>query len=560
MKKSSRLLAVLLSAVLILVLALPGMAAMPELGTITVENPNPGVSYRAYRILELESYSDPNPEDPADGAYSYRVDPEWAEFVKAQSAYLKVDDSGYVTWVEDADPAAFAKLAGAWAREKSIVPDAGPETSAEGQPVTFENLPLGYYMIDSSVGVLCSLDTTNPSVTIYEKNEEPTIDKKVWHPGVDWGSSTELGIGELARYEIRIGVKPGAVNYVVEDTMSKGLDFCVEDKEASGPSIFYTGVSGNDSEEIRDLSLQANRLEAPEETVAYSFVNKQQEVCADFTAVSQADGSTKIVIHFTDDFVQNQVRGGLDYYGDKLEPEIRIRYMARVNDDAVRGQPGNPNTVHLRYGHTPKVTPDVTNVVYTFEFHVYKHDGENPLPGAKFILYRLTKPVAPKSLMPPELPEEKPGEYPMRQLYKEFYKKAEDRVIWFYGGPDLTQEKFDQMLRDGRISEYTTDEAGNVTFTGLGPGTYYLWETEAPAGYNQMKTPIQINIAKDGTVTYNAPGEGGTQAQDQVVPVVNKTGSELPSTGGMGTGLFYGAGALLMLSALYLLLKKKKAA
>ena len=94
----------------------------------------------------------------------------------------------------------------------------------------------------------------------------------------------------------------------------------------------------------------------------------------------------------------------------------------------------------------------------------------------------------------------------------------------------------------------TTDSSGAASFDGIANGTYYLEEIEAPAGYNQLKEPVQVTVSGGDTVAELTVTQ----------PVANSTGTELPSTGGMGTTLFYTLGAILVLGAGVLLVTKKR--
>ena len=94
-------------------------------------------------------------------------------------------------------------------------------------------------------------------------------------------------------------------------------------------------------------------------------------------------------------------------------------------------------------------------------------------------------------------------------------------------------------------TEIRVDSATGVNIRGLAPGTYYLEETTVPNGYNKLTERTPVTIAT-----------GATAAVEVIV--VNNAGSELPSTGGMGTTLFYVIGGLLMVSAAVLLITKKK--
>ncbi len=115
-----------------------------------------------------------------------------------------------------------------------------------------------------------------------------------------------------------------------------------------------------------------------------------------------------------------------------------------------------------------------------------------------------------------------------------------------------------------RFTEWTTEktsatklvtpDSGKFAIKGLDSDTYYLEETTAPAGYNTLKDPVKVVIASDGKVTY---GKDGTAANPDV-KVLNQSGTELPSTGGIGTTIFYVLGSVLVVAAGILLVTKKR--
>ncbi len=139
----------------------PAFAAVNDnSGKITINNAVDGHTYNAYQILVLESY------DEAHEAYAYKANADWANWLKTQTKYVSIDAQGYVTWVENADAAAFAKAAIAHAEEASIQPVR--TVTANGTTVEFTELNLGYYLVDTSLGTLCSLDTTTPDAVMIE--------------------------------------------------------------------------------------------------------------------------------------------------------------------------------------------------------------------------------------------------------------------------------------------------------------------------------------------------------------------------------------------------------
>ena len=191
-------------------------------GKITIDNAIKGQTYDIYRILELESYS-------TGKAYAYKVASKWSEFVKTEDAkkYLSVNEQGYVSWVgdrTDARAAAFARLALDYADLHNIKNDGSQE--ATSTTVVFngqdsKGLELGYYLVDSSTGALCSLDTTDNEVTIKEKNTVPSVNKTVEENG-KYGDKNTADIGDTVNFKTEITVGAGAQNYVLYDKMSDG--------------------------------------------------------------------------------------------------------------------------------------------------------------------------------------------------------------------------------------------------------------------------------------------------------------------------------------------------
>lgn len=180
-----------------------------EGGKITISNAIPGQTYHLYQILYLESYkistANPTKPDGTDriGTYAYKPNSQWEAFLKqARPAdedvslknypadYIAIDPTtNYATWNGDAlnnRAEALSRLAIEYANAEgsTIVPVATAvareltdQEKADGKTnvsVTFENLKLGYYLVDSTVGTLCELYTTNAEITIEDKNIEPT--------------------------------------------------------------------------------------------------------------------------------------------------------------------------------------------------------------------------------------------------------------------------------------------------------------------------------------------------------------------------------------------------
>lgn len=185
MKNITRALALLLALILVLGLVVTGFAddgGTTGTGKITINKAVAGQTYTIYKILELESYN----AETGKEAYSYKAASGWENFFKTGdgAAYFDVTDgttnnveAGYVTWkstVSEDKAAEFAKKALVFAKDAGNgINPATTAVTASSTTVTFDNLPLGYYLVDSSLGTLCSLSTTKPEATITEKNAVP---------------------------------------------------------------------------------------------------------------------------------------------------------------------------------------------------------------------------------------------------------------------------------------------------------------------------------------------------------------------------------------------------
>ena len=457
-------------------------------GSITINDAVPGQTYSVYQILYLESYN------AGSNAYSYKANSDWKAWLETQTEYIKIDEQGYVTWVGDqtAERAqAFAKLAQKELANKTAAATATAPAAAEGatySTVSFNDLKLGYYLIDTTLGTLCSLDTTNPAATIEEKNAEPTNVKTVQEDSDKaWGTTNDADIGQTVNFKSTITAQAGAENYVFHDKMSIGLT--------------YGSVTG--------VTLNGTSVNAENYTVKTS-------------GFATGHDCTFEVI-FTKAFCDTLKAG------DK----IVISYTATVNENAVVGTDGNLNTSKVSYGENGKfsTTPSTTKT-YTWKIDVYKYtvvkateegaaNTEKALAKAEFILYK----------------DMKSGETTTR-----YYAKAAE----IEGGYRFTEWTTDNTT----ATTFVTPDSGKFAIKGLDSDTYFLEETKAPAGYNLLKEAVQVTIGNDGTVSYGAStGE---------VKIENNTGTELPSTGGMGTTIFYVLGGVLMAGAFVLLVVRKR--
>ena len=450
-------------------------------GTITITNAKEGETYKLYKILSLESYSyTGNDKDNGNYAYTLTGDTKWDNFIETKATdYFEFDKTNtYLTWKGSTDETRvkeFAQLALKYARTKSnnVQPLKEVERT-KSSTVKFDDLDLGYYLVDSSVGSLCVLNTTNPDLTIAEKNGVPSVEKGVSNiQNGTYESTNNASIGDTVYFQTTITAQPGAQNYVLHDKMTKGLtlknDSIVVKKGESKTSGFIDGC-----------------------TFEIVFV---QTFC---------DGLQK-------------------------DEKITVTYSATLNANAVIGNDANTNTnkTLLSYGDSQKTT-EVTTNTKTFKMDVFKYTEnrndktkKDGLADAVFTLKKVGKTNTINFVK--ETPDEINGD---------IYRVA-------------------KTGETGTVTTITSPDSGKFTIKGLSAGTYKLEETKQPAGYNKLSGPVTVVIDMDGKVTV-----GGTEVTQ--VDVENKTGTVLPSTGGMGTTMIYLIGGVLVLGSGVVLATKRR--
>lgn len=212
---------------------------------------------------------------------------------------------------------------------------------------------------------------------------------------------------------------------------------------------------------------------------------------------------------------------------DDKDEDIIVTYTATVNDKAVTVISENEAT--LTYGNDSNIgtrTEIVKN--YTSKLVIdkfQKNQKDKKLADATFVLYK----------------EEKNEE---EKIVKKYYKYADgEGVKWVDNQEEATSK--------------TTDAEGKAEFIGLADGTYYLLETEAPAGYNLLPSAQEVEI--DGAGSLGDDVEDVTVFLIETAEVANSTGTTLPSTGGIGTTMFYAVGIVLMAGAVFFVVRRKRA-
>lgn len=326
----------LICMLFMLILSVVNVSAA-EKGTITINKAIVNESYNIYKVLDLETY------DKVNNHYIYRAASGWETFLDGATDYLEArNENGdkYYVWKDGVDKSRakeFAEKAYKYAKDNNITPTMTKKATSTS--VVFDNLDLGYYLVDSSVGALLHLTTTNPTATVNEKNTlNPNVDKNVLENSTGvYGKENDDIIGSTINYKSTITTGAGYGSYVLYDKMDKGLTFNVN-------SVIV---------KIGDVVVDANNYVVKTNVTDYTFV-----------------------IEFNDEFILKQPKN----------TNIDVYYTATLNKDATIEGDGNINETFLKYGNN--ITTDKKKTItYTYAFEIIKTNKEGvELTGAEFIL------------------------------------------------------------------------------------------------------------------------------------------------------------------------------
>lgn len=497
MKKVKRVLALLAAFALVLAMAVPAFA---DGVTYTITIKNSVGTYEAYQIFK------------GDLAGNVLSNIEWGTGVtEAGKAAFGEKTAAEVAETLDNETAAKAF---ATKISKYLGTVAGEGRNA------ISGLSAGYYLIKNE-----SVNATEAytdfilqvvkDVDITPKGQKPTLEKQIRHnESGNWGVVGDNQIGDTVEFRT-ITTVPNTTGYTK-------YDYEIFDEMSIGLTSNVTATSGitikiNDGEE-----LDSNYYTV---TVDPKYANKFSVKVDILKAIE--DGKIK--------------------EGDSLY----TYYTGVLNKDAEVYDDGKQqNGACLLYSTNPhndadwSKTPAARVYDWTFKMNVQKIDGANhkDLADAKFVL-------------------SKSGTVNLGTISEDGTPAETENLI------KLVYDPADKTYRVATASDAKTTyvmTAGNITIKGLDDAEdYYLYETKAPAGYNRLTEPVKFRINATYTSADSRP-DVLTKVGDEAavtglkVSVENNAGTTLPSTGGMGTTVFYVVGGGLMAVAVVLLVTKKR--
>ena len=495
MKKLMTLLAVLTLA---LAMAVPAFAETTTT-TYTITINNGTGTYAAYQIFKGDLYN------------NTLSNIEWGD---------NVTDEGRTKFGNAADK---AKAITGETEAKAFASDVAqylidPPASTGTDSIT--GLAAGYYLIkNTNVGTgevfTDYILQVVKNVTVQPKSGKPTLDKQIRHnDNGEWGVVGDNQIGDTVEFRTitTVPIVSGYTEYtyVIHDEMSAGLTSNVRSNE--------------------DVTIKVN-----DETV----LDKNY-----YTVTVDEVNTNKFTVTVD---VLNAIKDGKMVEGNTLY----TYYTGILNEKAkVYNDGKQDNKAYLKYSNNPhdntttNKTPEKVVYDWTFKMEINKIDGESnaPLSDAKFVL-------------------SKNGNCSLGTIGDDGTPSNTTDLINLIENSDGSYTVAPAGY-NGPVVKVMT--AGKITIKGLDDATeYYLYETKAPAGYNRLTDAVKFKI----TATYNDTGDSYTNVTAAVndvdqssvsVQVANNKGSTLPSTGGIGTTLFYVIGGVLMAVAAVLLVTKKR--
>jgi len=542
-----------MAVAMILSMAMPAIADDHTNHTITINENNSGHTYVAYQIF-AGAVETGNNSDPVLSNIKWGSGIDWdaerggLNFIQALQSINKNPDyhtlyasvattagdetaaniiAGAVADVLEKTPRPEHGLAFAKVANEYLTSVQGTSTYSNGKH-TITGLADGYYLVkeintQNLVGTTATayLMTLVDDAEVTPKIGTVSIEHKVLDAAKNRYNVADHNIADSVRFEVTSRVPD---MFHLYDTFA--MDFVIDLGEYfeydSSNAVAVTITSGSNTTDLADDKFTIDAPSGDDNILTVSISNLK-------------DLGTTVLA---------------DYY-------VEVEYSAKLRDTEVLGNgtaadKGNVVTAHIEYTSAPYSTEkaktvDAKAAVFTYQLKLFKKDGKQSgnvgLAGAEFILYR--------------------GEgNSIMYLVGDIDEGSEETTVTVTGW-DANKEN---------ATSVTSPASGYIVFKGLDALVYHLEEIEAPEQYDAITTAMRFNISaalddanyEVDALSVTAPGgivEDGDIATGEVaVTVVNNPGNTLPSTGGMGTTLFYVIGSILVMGALVMLITKKRMA
>ena len=507
MKKLKKLAALVLAAAMVLAMGMTSFAAGTNKITINGGTHSlKDVTFTAYRLFDAT--------EGADGSIGYTVTAPFKEYLADKAGELSIYD--YVKTQLTAANTAQTFLSALKTEIDSGSTVTGEDNvkatttvSTETTRTEITGLEPGFYVIYSSNDNYSTMTVTvlDTEEIVNVKVKEPGVEKEIIEDDASVGAGNDYEIGDTVEFRVTVDIPTvgaGFSNYYFKfhDTMSDGLTL--------NQGSFSLYIENGD----RDIRLtQVTDYKAP---------------VIDSSAEVEGQDVTTVEINFV---VENQGSGWLSSnLRQNAGKQIVIEYTATLNEKASHVDE-ETNSAYIDYtnndGTENNGTPHTTKI-YTHEMIIQKYkDADqtgNELDGAEFQLYKVTGKGADVSGNP-------------------------IKVVQVTQGTDGAYRvaKTDEEKTATTTLKAAVSPVGKITVEGLDSGWYAAVETKAPAGYNGLDDPEYIEIKGQIDDATGKPVEDGYDAT-VTLNVINKAGSLLPETGGMGTVLFTVIGAVLIIA------------
>lgn len=559
MKRARRILSLMLCLLLVGSLTVTAFATEGDDNItyeLTINNNNPGHTYEAYQIFTGKLAE-------VDGK-QILSDIEWGSAIANPETLLsKINAQTGLSALHGATTAAalaekmannvttdsetidlFAEVVGTYIRENSA-PCAGRSNGLADQKYTISGLSAGYYLVKDQDG---TLNDKNDVYTKYiirvlkttevtPKGDVPKVEKTI-NDTID-GTFTNIedfDVNDTAYYKWE-GTLPSnlkayeSYTYKFTDILPFGIKFLAIER------IYIEGHDGN---------------------LVHSFYSKENGTAMP-AGITLTQTTVKDINGKDVEKIELGFENLLTLYPNILAThKIIVKYSARVTRDALTAA-AMTNKVTLDFSNNPNGTgtgrtPEDVAHAFTFQINVDKYDADDPtkkLANAEFVMYY-------------ERTENDTVVKYYAQVITEEMIEAKQEINGIMVDADDLGVVYGWTTDKTAASILDTDQDGALSVRGLDEGLYYLEETKAPGGYNLMETPVQIGIIPTYTETGNVVNVSVAYEVDSIaqpsntVGVRNSAGSTLPSTGGIGTTLFYIVGGILFAVAVVLLVTKKR--